>query len=93
MALIATRRGTQRGMKDMPQQLVARLDELHQHREVGTLVALSATRTLDKAGMRTVSRVRKGPGPRVLKQYRDVFRRYRCVVPAPGRWNEIAVVE
>jgi len=39
-------------MKDMTQQFVAALDELHQQREVGALVALFGDdATLDRAGL------------------------------------------
>jgi ketosteroid isomerase-like protein len=60
-------------MKDMTQQFVAALDELHQQREVGALVELFGDdATLDKAGM---PRGEQGKdGARVFwEQYRDVF--------------------
>ena len=60
-------------MKDMTQQFVSALEELHRHREVGALVGLFADdATLDKAGMPHGEHGKDGA--RVFwEQYRDVF--------------------
>jgi len=57
----------------MTQQFVAALDELHQQREVGALVALFGDdATLDRAGLPRGERGKDGARA-FWEQYRDVF--------------------